>query len=67
MLMMRRKQKEQKELEIYLNNKPLEQVHRLVYLSILIDCKRTFREHINHMTEKCTKLVFALSRSAKLN
>ena len=67
MLMMRWKQKEQKELEIYLNNKPLEQVRRLKYLSILIDCKLTFREQVNYMTEKCTKLVFALSRSAKLN
>jgi hypothetical protein len=52
---------------MYVNNKSLEQVHRLKYLSILIDCKLTFREHINYMTEKCTKQVFTLSRLAKLN
>jgi len=59
--------KRKKKLEIYLNTKPLEQVHRLKFLGILIDCTLVFREHINYMTEKCTKLIFALSRSAKLN
>jgi hypothetical protein len=43
------------------------QVHSLKYLGIILDCKLTFREHINYMAEKCTKLTFALSKSAKLN
>jgi hypothetical protein len=42
-------------------------VNSLKYLGIILDCKLTFREHINYMTEKCTKLIFALSKSAKLN
>ena len=25
----------------------------------------TFREHVNYVEEKCTKLIFALSKSAK--
>jgi hypothetical protein len=66
-LMTRRKRKELKDLEVYLNNKPLLQVHSLKYLGIIFDSKLTFREHINYMAEKCTKLIFALSKLAKLN
>jgi hypothetical protein len=64
MLMTRRKRKE---IEIYFNNKPLSQVHSMKYLGIIFDSKLTFREHINYMADKCTKLIFALSKSAKLN
>jgi hypothetical protein len=37
------------------------------YLGIIIGNKLTFREHITHSTEKCRKIIFALSKSAKLN
>jgi hypothetical protein len=67
MLLTRRKRKERKEIEIYLNNKPLIQVHSMKNLGIIFDSKLTFREHINYMAEKCTKLIFALSKSAKLH
>jgi RNA binding protein fox-1 len=67
MLLTRRKRKKRKEIEIYLNNKPLIQVHSMKYLGIIFDSKLTFREHINYTAEKCTKLIFALSKSAKLN
>jgi len=56
--MTRRKQKERKELERYLNNKPLLQVHSQKYLGIIFYNKLTFREHINRMAENCTKLIF---------
>jgi len=64
MLMTRRKRKERKEheIQVYLNNKPLPQVHRLKYLGIIFDSRLTFREHINYMAEKCTKLKFAISK-----
>jgi hypothetical protein len=52
---------------VYLNYKPLTQVHSLKYLGIVLDCKLTFKEHINYMTAKCTKLIFALSKSTKLS
>ena len=42
-------------------------MHSLKYLGAIFDNKLTFREHINYMAEKCTKLIFALSKSAKLN
>lgn len=37
------------------------------YLGIIFDSKLTFRERVNYMTEKCTKLISALSKSAKIN
>jgi hypothetical protein len=37
MLMSRRKRKEVKDINIYLNNKPLEQVTSMKYLGIIID------------------------------
>jgi hypothetical protein len=37
------------------------------YLGTIIDHKLTFREHITHVTEKCRKIILALSKSAKLN
>jgi hypothetical protein len=48
MLLTRRKRKEQKEIEIYLNNKLLFQVHSLKYLGIIFDSELCFREHINY-------------------
>jgi len=67
MLMTRRKRKERKDLEVYLNYKLLRQVKTMKYLGIIIDNKLTFREHITQVTEKCRKIIFALSKSAKLN
>ena len=37
------------------------------YLGIIFVSKLTFTEHINYMAEKCPKLLFALSKPAKLN
>jgi hypothetical protein len=39
MLISRRKRKEVKDINIYLNNKPLEQVTTIKYLGIIIDDK----------------------------
>jgi len=36
-------------------------------MGIILNSKFTFREHINYMAGKCTKLIFALFKSAKLN
>jgi len=48
MIMTIRKRKEQKDLEIYLNNKLIPQVHSLKYLGIIFDSKFTFKEHKLH-------------------
>ena len=67
MLITRRKRKETKTLAVYLNNKRLEQVQKIRYLGIVIDSKINFREHILYTSQKCSKLIHALSRSAKMN
>jgi len=64
MLMSRRKRKE---VEIYLNSRPLTQVQSLKYLGIILGTKITFKDHINYITDKCSRLIFALLKSAKLN
>ena len=66
MLLTRRKRKEQKEIAVYLNNKAIPQVNSLKYLGIIFDYKLTYKEHIKNMAERCTKLIFSLSKSAKL-
>ena len=58
--------REKKEVSIYLNNKPLEQVNNIKYLGIILNSKMNFREHIMHITGKCNKLINELAKSAKL-
>jgi len=66
MIISRRKRKENKEINIYLNNKPLQQVSTMKYLGILIDNKFKFSEHISYAAERSSKLIHSLSKSAKL-
>jgi len=67
MLISRRKRKEVKDINIYLNNKPLEQVTIMKYLGIIIDDKFKFSQHISYAAEKYTKLIYSLSKSAKVS
>jgi len=66
MLVSRRKQKEVKDIDIYLKNKPLEQVTTMKYLGIITDDKFKFSQHIRYEAEKCTKLIYSLSKPAKV-
>jgi hypothetical protein len=63
----RRKRKEGKEINVFLNNKLLEQVTKMKYLGIIIDNKFKFSEHISYAAERCTKLIHSLSKSAKIS
>ena len=65
MLVSRKKRREQREIKVYLNNKPLEQVIRMKYLGIIIDHKFRFEEHISYAAG--TKLIYSLSKMAKLS
>jgi hypothetical protein len=65
MVISRRKRKEHTKISVYMNNKILVQVQKIKYLGIIIDSKPNFKEHIMHMSSKCTKLIHALSKSAK--
>jgi ribonuclease HI len=67
MLITRRKRKETKEIAVYLNYKKLEQVQSIRYLGITSYSKLNFRQHIIYTSQKCTKLIHVLSRSAKMN
>jgi hypothetical protein len=61
-----RKRRENKDVSIYLNNKPLEQVNTIKYLGIIIDSKLNFRECLIYTSMKCFKLIHVLAKSAKL-
>ena len=61
MIISRRKRKENKEIFVYMN-KTLEQVQKIKYLGIIIDSKLNFRDHITHISSKCNKLIYALSK-----
>jgi len=41
-----KKRRENKDISIYLNNKPLEQVNIIIYLGNIKDSKLNFRDHI---------------------
>ena len=41
-------------------------MNSIKYLGVIFDSKTTFRDHINYVEEKCTKLIFTLSKSAKI-
>jgi hypothetical protein len=55
-----------KTLNIYLNNKHLEQVSELKYLGIYFDSRFSFDRHVDYITGKCTPIINMLAKSAKL-
>ena len=65
-MLMTRRRREKKEIEIYVNNKMLQQVNSLQHLGIIFYSKLLFREHINYIEEKCLKLIFVVSWSAEI-
>jgi hypothetical protein len=67
MLISRRKRKEARALNVYLNNKKLKQVSTMKYLGIIIDHKFMFKEHTAYVAERCAKLIHGLSRAAKVS
>jgi len=67
MLISRRKRKEAKEIKIYLNNKPIKEVTTMTYLGIIIDDKLKFSQHISNAADESAKLIFSLSKSAKIH
>jgi hypothetical protein len=66
-MLISRRRKERKAIDIYLNNNHLEQVNKINYLGTLIDIKFKCNEHINYITDGCTKLINALSKSARIS
>jgi len=66
MIISRRKIKENKEIKVYLNNKPLQHVSKMMHLGIVIDNKFKFSKHITYAAERSSKLIHSISKSAKL-
>ena len=62
----RERPKHKIKVNIFLNNKELEQVDRLKYIGIILDSTFNFSAHIEYIGQKCVRLVHALSKSAKL-
>ena len=67
MVISRKKRRENKNVTVYLNNKPLDQVNNIKYLGIIIDSKLNFRDHLIYTSTKCPKIIHALNKSAKLS
>ena len=63
----RKKNIENQETNIYLNNRTIEQVNEMKYLGIYLDKKFSFDKHIAHIHDKAIGLLHALSKSAKLH
>jgi len=57
MLVPKRRRKEGKEINVFLNFKLLEQVNQMKYLGIMMDSKFKLSEHISYAAAKCTKLI----------
>jgi len=53
-------------LNIYLNNKGLEQVSELKHLGIYFNSRFSFNRHVDYITGKCTPIIKMLAKSAKL-
>ena len=66
-MLISRRSKERKGIDIYLNNNHLEQTDKINYLGIIIYSKFKFNEDIKYITDRCTKLLNALSKSARIS
>jgi hypothetical protein len=63
----RRKERKAIYIYIYINNNHLEQVAKIKYLRIIIDSKFKFNIYTKYVTDRCNKLINALSKSARIN
>jgi len=66
LLVTRKTSGDNRTLNIYLNNKCLEQVSELKYLGIYFDSRFSFDRHVDYITGKCIPIITMLARSAKL-
>ena len=66
LLVTKKTSRDTKTLNIYLNNKRLEQVSELKYLGICFDSSFSFDRHVDCITAKCTPIINMLAKSAKL-
>ena len=66
LLVTKKTSRDSRKLNIYLNNKRLEQVSEVKYLGIYFDNSLSFDRHVDYITGKCTPIINMLARSVKL-
>jgi hypothetical protein len=66
-MLISRRCRERKFIGIYLNHNRLKQLDKLKYLGIIINRKFKFTRHTKYATDRCTKLINALSKSARIS
>ena len=66
-MLISRRCKERKAIDIYLNNNHLEQVDKIKYQGLFIYSKFKFNEHIKYKNDRCTKLIKAMLKSARIS
>ena len=62
MLIARKTKSNRENINIYLNNRRLDQVKKMKYLGIYFDNRLNFHKHIEHTTEKSRKMVYMLGK-----
>jgi hypothetical protein len=67
MLITRKRKRNREDINIFLNNKRLEQVKEMKYLGIYYDNRLNFHKHTEHIAEKSRKMIYMLGKTAKLN
>jgi ribonuclease HI len=67
MLISRKRKSNRESINIYLNNRRLEQVKETKYLGIYFDDRLKFNTHIENTIDKSRKMIYMLGKTAKLN
>jgi len=65
MLIARKRKRNREDINIYLNNRRLEQVKEMKYLGIYFDNKLNFHKHIEHITEKSRKMIYMFGQNSQ--
>ena len=66
MIVTKKNPKNRRDIEIFLNNKKLQQADTIQYLGITIDRRFNFNQHVDKFTGKSIKIIHALSNSANI-
>jgi len=67
MVITRNKPKNRRDFKLFLNNKKLQQEYTIKYLGIIIDRRFNFNELTENIARKYIKIIYALSKPAKIN
>ena len=66
MLLTRKRNREDIDINIYLNNRRKEHVQEIKYVGIYFDNRPNFHKHIEQITDKTRKMIYMLGKTTKL-